>query len=55
MLEFQRRICVFSYLRIQKCYVKVANLSFLHLYNTELLLGTTTTSRTLVIHVSKRQ
>ncbi len=44
-----------QYLRIQKCYVKVANLLFLHLYNTELLLGTTTTSRTLVIHVSKRQ
>ncbi len=55
MLECQKRICVFSYLRIQKYSVKVANLSFPHLYNTELLLGTTTTSSTLVTHISKRQ
>jgi hypothetical protein len=54
-LECQKRICVFNYLRIHKCFVKVANLSFPHLYHTELLLGTTTTSSTLVTHVSKRQ
>jgi hypothetical protein len=30
-------------------------LSFPHLYDTGLLLGTTTTSNTLVTHVSKRQ
>jgi hypothetical protein len=34
---------------------KMANLSFLHLYDTGLLLGTTTTSNTLVTHVLKRQ
>ncbi len=53
--RMHKRICVFSYLRIQTCYVNVANLSFPHLYDTGLLLGTTTTSSTLVTHVLKRQ
>jgi hypothetical protein len=37
--------------RIQMCFVKITNLSFPHLYNTGLLLGTTTTFNILVTHV----
>jgi hypothetical protein len=45
----------FQFIMNAKVLCKKANLRFLHLYDTELLLGTTTTSNTLVTRVSKRQ